>query len=301
MPSPERLPVNSGLQYLSDDAFAHYERTAAAARTREINRTPGLVEGDFDFPHLQRIHRYILQDVYPWAGSLRTEQTFAFGMPHLLVEQLPQAVPAVFNDIQNVIPPVNDAHQAAQVLAEHWSNLTMVHPFLDGNSRTQRLFFSLYLPAVTDLQLDWYSIDPDALHAARHMAFITEGDTSWMTAQLEPGIVAVDDVVSGPRLGSLAGTVGIKDDGRAVEMFTSMVEHHIDGGDGHSFQIPDVAVDDNHVHRPQLDYLEQLDREHGAHHEHETTSTVEQHHEPKIAPEHPPNLGPGEPPHHHRL
>ena len=30
------------------------------------------VKGQFDSRHLQAIHRYIFQDVYPWAGEFRT-------------------------------------------------------------------------------------------------------------------------------------------------------------------------------------------------------------------------------------
>ena len=30
------------------------------------------ISGKFDFKHLQAIHRYIFQDVYDWAGKVRT-------------------------------------------------------------------------------------------------------------------------------------------------------------------------------------------------------------------------------------
>lgn len=260
MTSPQRLPVHPGLRYLSDSALAHYERTATALRTREISRTPTLVDGDFDFPHLQRIHQYVLQDVYPWAGELRTQQTLAFGIPHVPVDQLAGTLPDVFNDIGTIVPDPSDARQAAEVLAHHWSNLTMVHPFVDGNSRTQRIFFTLYLQSTTDLEIDWQWIDPDAMHAARHMAFLADGDMSWLAAQLEPGIVSYGEA-GAVSLATLADTAGIKDDQRSVEIFTSMVEHHIDGGDGHSFAIPDLEPEPDHPHQKQLDHLDQLDRD----------------------------------------
>ena len=39
-------------------------------RTLELAAQP--VQGSFDLPHLQAIHRYLFQDVYPFAGELRT-------------------------------------------------------------------------------------------------------------------------------------------------------------------------------------------------------------------------------------
>lgn len=35
----------------------------------EAGKTPS---GNFDLPHLQAIHKYLFQDVYEWAGDLRT-------------------------------------------------------------------------------------------------------------------------------------------------------------------------------------------------------------------------------------
>jgi cell filamentation protein len=51
---------------LLDAAEAHF----VAERSRELSRTP--LEGGFDLAHLQAIHCYLFQDVYEWAGELRT-------------------------------------------------------------------------------------------------------------------------------------------------------------------------------------------------------------------------------------
>src|SRR5699024_9796728 len=52
------------------DDLQHYERLLAASRVVELELNP--IDGRFDFAHLQAIHHYILQDVYDWAGELRT-------------------------------------------------------------------------------------------------------------------------------------------------------------------------------------------------------------------------------------
>ncbi len=40
--------------------------------------------GKFDIPHLRAIHRYIFQDIFPWAGDFREvtpSRTISFGFP----------------------------------------------------------------------------------------------------------------------------------------------------------------------------------------------------------------------------
>ena len=46
------------------------EAFLTATRITELDTRP--LPGQFDLAHLQAIHRYIFQDVYPWAGELRT-------------------------------------------------------------------------------------------------------------------------------------------------------------------------------------------------------------------------------------
>src|SRR5260370_26094427 len=50
--------------------LAAFEANATAARLIELDAAP--LEGRFDVAHLKAIHRYIFQDVYPWAVEFRT-------------------------------------------------------------------------------------------------------------------------------------------------------------------------------------------------------------------------------------
>lgn len=49
-----------------DDAEADY----VSLRLRELAERP--LPGDYDFAHLARMHAYIFQDIYEWAGKIRT-------------------------------------------------------------------------------------------------------------------------------------------------------------------------------------------------------------------------------------
>lgn len=46
-----------------------FERKLTMLRLLELIDKP--IKGNFDFEHLQSIHRYIFQDIYEWAGEVR--------------------------------------------------------------------------------------------------------------------------------------------------------------------------------------------------------------------------------------
>ncbi|MDP3653532.1 MAG: Fic family protein [Rhodoferax sp.] len=51
-------------------ALDAFEADATAVRMLELIDNP--VQGVFDFQHLCAIHRHLFQDVYHWAGEMRT-------------------------------------------------------------------------------------------------------------------------------------------------------------------------------------------------------------------------------------
>ena len=52
------------------EALATFEAQATANRIRKLIRKP--IQGKFDVAHLCAIHRYIFQDVFAWAGEIRS-------------------------------------------------------------------------------------------------------------------------------------------------------------------------------------------------------------------------------------
>lgn len=256
-------PVHPNLAGLTDAAELHrYERRMAGIRTRQLERDPGLIAGDFDLAHLQALHHHLLQDVYPWAGSIRTpgQETEAMGITHCPPEHLPAVLDDVFADITTRRPSLNDADHALAVTADHWSALTWTHPMLDGNSRTQRMFFTQYLND-SDWDIDWRAVDADAIHAARHVSFVTE-DPSWLAEQLRPGLVRPGEAIDGP---TLSATDGIRDELRPVAIYYAMIQDADAGLSGTGFHAH--QHDPEHQHR--IDTL--------THELHDTAARAQQH------------------------
>ena len=123
-------------EQLALDAF---EADATAVRMLELVDSP--IPGVFDLKHLCSIHYYLFQDVYDWAGKIRTvdisrgASRFAnFGLiEDYLGSQLQGLVKENF---LRLISPDNFVARLAHYMGE----INATHPFREGNGRVQRWF-----------------------------------------------------------------------------------------------------------------------------------------------------------------
>ncbi|NKU27355.1 cell filamentation protein Fic, partial [Rhodococcus hoagii] len=106
-----------------------------------------------------------MQDVYDWAGEIRTVQTYAgdTGIPHDPPESIPDEAQRIFGELAdaNHLRGLS-RDEFTTALAEHWGDLTSLHPFVDGNSRTQR-FTSTSSPGGQDGRIDWRAASAPAI------------------------------------------------------------------------------------------------------------------------------------------
>ncbi|MGV1016503.1 MAG: Fic/DOC family protein [Fluviibacter phosphoraccumulans] len=125
------LPTQTAL-----DAF---EADVTAIRIMEAIETP--ITGNYDLPHLCRMHQHVFQDVYDWAGQLRMvdiskgDSRFAnFG----LIESYLGGVLAQIErqDFLRGLGPEDFVEKLAFIMSE----INAAHPFREGNGRVQRLF-----------------------------------------------------------------------------------------------------------------------------------------------------------------
>ena len=96
-----------------------------------------------------------------------------------------------FRRIEQSPPSATDREVALRTVAGHWGELTIIHPFLDGNSRTQRYFFD-HMLCHAGWSLDWRRIAAAEVHAARYVAAATL-DSSLLVDALRPGLSTGED------------------------------------------------------------------------------------------------------------
>ena len=67
---PGTAVVKNKARITDQDLLDEYEGDFTAIRLLELTQSP--VEGSFDLAHLCKIHQYLFQDVYEWAGEVRS-------------------------------------------------------------------------------------------------------------------------------------------------------------------------------------------------------------------------------------
>jgi len=141
------------------------------------------VEGSYDLPHLQEFHRFIFQDIYSWAGELRSVSLAKPGSMFALPAHIESYATDMFRHLAGERHLRDLPHdQFADRLTHYYAEINAVHPFRDGNGRAQRAFLR-QLAMDAGHSLAWEHLDPDALVNASQRSF--QGDNLPMRDLIE--------------------------------------------------------------------------------------------------------------------
>ena len=123
------------------EELRRFEDDRVEDRWIELRDEP--IHGDFDLQHLQAIHRHLFQDVYPWAGEVRTVGIQKGGQGFLPPEHVGIVVDGSARMMREdgMLRPGMDNARWSSLLAERFNDVNEAHPFREGNGRTQRLYF----------------------------------------------------------------------------------------------------------------------------------------------------------------
>jgi cell filamentation protein len=109
------------------------ERVHVAQRIKQ-----GAPGGEFDLDHLRAIHKHLFQDVYAWAGKTRTVELAKGGDQFHLVAYIETGMADIHRRlIQRKFLGGLDAETFAREPAQIIGDLNYLHPFREGNGRTQ--------------------------------------------------------------------------------------------------------------------------------------------------------------------
>lgn len=123
------------------DELRDFEDSRATVRAMELRLQP--IRGDFGIEHLQAIHRHLFQDVYPWAGEIRSVGIQKEGQGFLPPEHAGIVVDGAARMMREdgTLAPGMDNTRWSSLLADRFNDVNDAHPFREGNGRTQRLYF----------------------------------------------------------------------------------------------------------------------------------------------------------------
>ena len=146
-----------------------YEGELSTLRSIEILENP--IAGQFDLAHLQRIHLALFQDVYDWAGKIRTVDISRGNSRFANARFIESAANDIFNKLarENWLRGL-DADTLSKRLAHYLSEINALHPFREGNGRVQRIFIS-QLSQSAGYQLDYSDLEQEQIYRAMELAF----------------------------------------------------------------------------------------------------------------------------------
>ena len=148
------------------DKLLEVERKLTMLRLMDLLEKP--ISGKFDLEHLRNIHKYIFQDIYPWAGKIRTVDIAKSNM-FCKVQFIKMQAKEIFGKLQkdDYLKQLSK-EKFAKRAAYYFSEINALHPFREGNGRTQRELirqlacesgYILHFAAITETEMMEASID----------------------------------------------------------------------------------------------------------------------------------------------
>lgn len=158
----------------------HVEAALTASRLYDLNRVP--LPGAYDLAHLRAFHRRIFGDVYDWAGELRTVP-LGRGTPFCRPEHIVGDAGELFAWLARTGHLTGLARTAfLDGVTDLLADLNALHPFREGNGRTQRAFVA-QLARDAGHPLRWAGMDATENVAASRAAHA--GDIGPLRALLD--------------------------------------------------------------------------------------------------------------------
>ena len=147
------------------DELALAETEAAVVLGKPACWTSSRFPAFFDFDHYKRIHQFLFCDLYDWAGQIRTINLSKKGTAFVPAAEIESCAVACFKRLAEFSGEGMSHRELAEEVADFYHTVNMLHPFREGNGRTQRIFFTQWIRSL-GYDFDLSSVDPDAFMIA---------------------------------------------------------------------------------------------------------------------------------------
>lgn len=131
--------LTNNLQIKDVKKLQIYEAKISAAKLLGLRKDG--ITGQFNIEHLKQIHKYLFEDIYPFAGEFRKENIskgeFRFAQFQYIETELESLLDKLKKE--NYLQGLGK-DKIANRLAFYLAELNVLHPFREGNGRTNREF-----------------------------------------------------------------------------------------------------------------------------------------------------------------
>ena len=158
-----KLDIRDGVE------LAKVEREISIVKAAVLTDT---ITGKFDLSHLKSIHKFLFEDIYDWAGKIRTVD-IAKGHVFCLVQFIEQQFDNLYAELKkdNFLKGADDIEYVSERISYYLSELNVIHPFREGNGRTQRIFCQQLCKNTGKFYLDFSMADENEMLEASATSF----------------------------------------------------------------------------------------------------------------------------------
>lgn len=128
-----------------EDSLNEAERMITSYKLAKLYLDTGAQS--FDANHLKSIHKFLFEDIYPFAGEFRREN-ISKRITFCLVQFIEPELDRTLKNAIKMVPKLVDRDTLLRYITELYSDLDMIHPFREGNGRTEREFMRQYIDFV---------------------------------------------------------------------------------------------------------------------------------------------------------
>lgn len=122
------------------------------------------------FDSLSKIHKYLFNDVYYFAGDVRTENISKGSFKFAPVIYLKNSL----NHIDTM--PNSNFNE----IVEKYVEMNIAHPFREGNGRSSRIWLDLMLKKVLNKVVDWTLIDKEFYFQAMERSIVKDIEIKYL-------------------------------------------------------------------------------------------------------------------------
>lgn len=119
------------------------EALISLIRASQLELNPPV--GAFDFSYYKELHNFLFGELYDWAGTLRKIEISKKGTRFYSFNELERIGNVIFSRLTTEHFAQHRKDLYCRKIAEYYHDINMLHPFREGNGRTERLFFIILI------------------------------------------------------------------------------------------------------------------------------------------------------------
>ena len=136
---PDTNILKNKLNIHDENKLLEAEIRLVSIRLYQLQVQP--VSGNFDLDHLCSIHYHVFQDVYDWAGKPRTVDIAKGNSLFCPAWNIQGYAGDIFPRFyKNCMSAKEKQEQFVRIFSAYYADLNALHPFREGNGRSQREF-----------------------------------------------------------------------------------------------------------------------------------------------------------------